>query len=317
MDLKSILYPILFLGITGSFFGVILSVASKIFYIKQDPKVIAVRNALPGANCGACGFPGCDGMASAICSGKAPVNGCVIGGNDTAEKIAELMGVNAGNVERNVACVLCQGACGKAKNKYDYHDLVDCRLISDFQKGQKACTFGCCGGGTCVSVCEFDAIHMVNGVAQVDKEKCVACMKCINICPKGIIKLVPYKSKTVVKCMSNDVGKIVRANCNIGCISCKMCEKNCPKDAIHVEDNLARIDYEKCINCCKCVSVCPTGAIFCEYPDRVAKMKEREKERKQKEMEAKKLAAQKAKEETQAAPSTKTATAVLEKEENK
>ncbi|WP_308533646.1 RnfABCDGE type electron transport complex subunit B [uncultured Peptoniphilus sp.] len=313
MDIKSILFPVLFLGITGTLFGVILSVASKIFYVKTDPKVIAVRNALPGANCGACGFPGCDGMADAICTGSAPVNGCVIGGSETAEKVAEIMGFNAENVERNVAVVLCQGTCGKAKNKYDYHDLVDCRLISDFQKGQKACQFGCCGGGTCVSVCEFDAIHMVDGVAKVDKEKCVACKKCIDICPKQIIKLRPYKSKTVVKCMSMDVGKVVRNNCTIGCIACKMCEKNCPKDAIHVIDNLARIDYDKCINCGMCVSVCPTGAIDCEYKERVAKMKERAAEKKKKEAEEKraKLAAEKAEKEAQVANDNKSVTEVI------
>ena len=197
------------------------------------------------------------------------------------------MGVNAGNVDRNVAVVHCQGDCNKAKNKYDYNDLVDCRLIADYQQGAKACNFGCCGGGTCVSVCEFDAIHMVNGVAVVDKEKCVACMKCINICPKKIISLRPYKSKTVVECKSLDSGKVVRTNCSIGCIGCGICEKNCPKDAIHVENNLASIDYDKCINCGICVSKCPTGAIYCEYPERVEKMKQKEKEKKEKERQAK------------------------------
>ena len=292
MELSTILTPAIFLGIAGAFFGVILSIASKVFYVEVDPKVAEVRDALPGANCGACGFPGCDGLAEAIASGKAPVNGCVIGGADTAEKVSTIMGVNAGNVDRNVAVVHCQGDCNKAKNKYDYNDLVDCRLIADYQQGAKACNFGCCGGGTCVSVCEFDAIHMVNGVAVVDKEKCVACMKCINICPKKIISLRPYKSKTVVECKSLDSGKVLRNNCSIGCIGCGICEKNCPKDAIHVENNLASIDYDKCINCGICVSKCPTGAIYCEYPERVEKMKQKEKEKKEKERQAKLAEAQ-------------------------
>ncbi len=287
MDFNTILTPIIFLGIVGAFFGIVLSIASKVFAVEVDPKVIEVRNALPGANCGACGYPGCDGLAEAIVAGDAPTNACLIGGAESAEKVSAIMGVNASNVERKVATVLCQGDCDKAKNKYDYNDLKDCRLISDFQQGSKACSYGCCGGGTCVSVCEFDALHMVNGVAVVDKEKCVSCMKCINICPKKIIKLVPYKAKTVVKCQSYDKGKDVRVKCQVGCIACGLCEKNCPKDAIHVEDNLARIDYDKCINCGICVSKCPTGAIFCEYPERVAKMKEREKAKKEKEKQEK------------------------------
>lgn len=290
MDIKLILLPVLFLGIVGAFFGVVLSIASKVFAVEVDPRVAAVRDVLPGANCGACGFPGCDGLAAAIASGEAPVTGCVIGGTETADAVANVMGVNSGNVERNIACVLCQGDCNKAKNKYDYNGLVDCRLIADYQQGVKECNYGCCGGGTCVSVCEFDAIHIVNGVAVVDKEKCVACMKCINICPKNIIKLRPYKSKTVVECSALDPGKVVRNNCKVGCIACGLCERNCPKDAIHVENNLASIDYDKCINCGICVSKCPTGAIYCEYPDRVEKMKQREKEKKAKEAEAKKKA---------------------------
>ncbi|WP_036729445.1 RnfABCDGE type electron transport complex subunit B [Peptoniphilus mikwangii] len=303
MDFKLIILPMIILAVIGAIFGVVLSIASKVFAVKVDEKVTAIRDVLPGANCGACGFPGCDGLAQAIADGKAPVTACAIGGKEVADCIADVMGVNAENVDKMVANVLCQGTCGKAKEKYNYNGLVDCRLISDFQRGSKSCNYGCVGGGTCVTVCEFDAIHIVDGVAKVDKEKCVACKKCIEICPKHLIDLIPYKAKTVVDCHSNDVGKDVRVNCSVGCIACKLCEKNCPKDAIHVVDNLARIDYTKCINCGICVSKCPTGAIFCEYPERVEKMKERQRleaEKKKKELLEAKRAQQEAAEKANA-----------------
>ncbi len=278
MEINQIIYPALILAVIGAAFGVLLSIASSVFAVEVDERVVKVRQALPGANCGACGYPGCDGLAQAIADGKAPVEACVIGGSEVAKEIASLLGTNALDVERIVANVQCQGSCGKAKDKYSYEGLQDCRLISDFQKGSKSCTYGCVGGGTCVSVCEYDAIHVVDGVAVVDKEKCVACKKCTAICPKGIISMVPYKAKTVVECFSKDSGKVVRTNCSIGCIACGLCEKNCPKDAIHVTDNLAKIDYDKCINCGICVSKCPTGAIYCEYPEKVEKIKQRQKE---------------------------------------
>ncbi|WBW50559.1 RnfABCDGE type electron transport complex subunit B [Peptoniphilus equinus] len=293
--METILLPIVALGITGALFGILLSIASKVFAVEVDERVIAVRNCLPGANCGACGFPGCDGLANAIAEGSAPVTGCVIGGKETADNVAQVMGVNAGDVERKVANVLCQGTCENAKNKYRYEGLQDCRLISDFQKGSKACSFGCVGGGSCVSVCEFDAIHLVDGIAKVEKPNCVACMKCIEICPKNIIDLVPYKAQTVVECHSNDPGKDVRTYCKTGCIACGLCEKNCPKDAIHVENNLAKIDYEKCINCGICASVCPTSAIGTEYPEKVEKIKAAKKaqaEKKKQEALAAKQAAE-------------------------
>lgn len=272
---ENILYATLILGALGLFFGLVLAVASKAFAVEMDPKVVQVLDALPGANCGACGFPGCEGLANAIAAGDAPANSCAIGGQETADKVADIMGVNAGNLERQVAVVRCQGDCNKTKNKYEYGGLVDCRLISDFAQGSKGCSSGCLGGGTCVSVCEFDAIHVIDGLAVVDKEKCVACKKCIDICPKNIIGLMPHKQQTEVKCSTHDAGKVVRTNCEIGCIGCGICEKSCPKDAIHVTDNLAKIDYEKCINCGICASKCPTNAIFVEYPERVEKMKEK------------------------------------------
>lgn len=279
MLVQDIIRAAIVLAILGGAFGVLLSIASRVFYVEMDPRVVNILDALPGANCGACGYPGCEGMATAIASGEAPVNGCAIGGQEVADKVADIMGVNAGNVDREVAVVRCQGDCAKAKQKYDYNGLVDCRLIGDYVGGSKACGAGCLGGGTCTAACEFDAIHLVDGIAQVDKEKCVACKKCIEICPKGIIGLMPYKQKTEVKCSTNDPGKVVRTNCSIGCIGCGICEKNCPKDAIHVENNLAKIDYDKCINCGICASKCPTGAIFVEYPERVEKMKEAAKKK--------------------------------------
>lgn len=259
--MTNIINSILLLGGMGLLFGILLSIASNVFAVELDPKVEAMLNALPGANCGACGFPGCEGLANAINDGRAPVTACPIGGQKVANNLAEIIGVNAGNVERNVAVVLCQGDCDKAKNKFQYEGIKDCRIANELVGGPKTCTYGCLGCGTCEDVCMFDAITMVNGVAVIDKEKCTSCMKCIEICPRKIIELVPYDNEVVVKCKSEDAGKEVRSYCSVGCIGCKICVKNCPEEAFIFENNLARINYEKCTSCGICVEKCPTKAI--------------------------------------------------------
>ncbi|WP_353096654.1 RnfABCDGE type electron transport complex subunit B [Tissierella praeacuta] len=257
-----ILNPVLVLGGLGLAFGILLSIASNVFAVKVDPKVEQVRSVLPGANCGACGFPGCDGLANAIADGKAPVNACNVGGKPVAEKIADIMGVNATNVEKKVATVLCQGNCDKAKEKYRYEGIKDCRAANILQGGSKACSYGCLGCGTCKDVCAFGAIEIIDGIAVINKDKCTACMKCIEACPKSIIELVPYDNQFVVKCKSNDPGKEVRSKCSTGCIGCQICVKNCPEEAISFENNLAKINYDKCVNCGICAGKCPTKAIY-------------------------------------------------------
>lgn len=258
----SIVYPIAVLGGLGLLFGVGLSLASKAFSIDSDPRIDEVRKALPGANCGACGYPGCDGLATAIVAGEAPVNACSVGGAPVAEVVADIMGVNAAESIRYVATVLCQGDCDKAKEKYIYDGIQDCRAQNILAGGSKSCSYGCLGCGTCKDVCEFDAIQIIDGIAVIDKEKCTSCKKCISVCPKGIIELIPYEQEVIVRCKSNDSGKIVRGNCSIGCIGCRICVRNCPEEAFMFENNLAKIDYEKCINCGICAEKCPTKAIW-------------------------------------------------------
>lgn len=257
-----ILIPVGVLGGLGLLFGVLLAFASKVFAVEVDPKVEELIKALPGANCGACGYPGCQGLANALFEGKAPVNACPIGGQKVADHVADILGVNSEVVEKNVAVVLCQGDCDKAKDKYIYEGITDCRVAATLSDGAKGCSYGCLGCGTCKGVCEFDAIEMVNGLAVINREKCTACMKCIEICPKKIIELVPYDNHAIVMCKSEDTGKEVRSKCSIGCIGCKICVKNCPEDAFSFENNLAKINYEKCTNCMICVEKCPTKAII-------------------------------------------------------
>lgn len=139
---------------------------------------------------------------------------------------------------------------------------MDCRAQNMLAGGSKSCSYGCLGYGTCKDVCEFDAIQIIDGIAVIDKDKCTACKKCISVCPKGIIELIPYEQEIIVKCKSRDLGKIVRNNCSIGCIGCGICAKNCPQEAIKLENNLAKVDYEKCINCGICAEKCPTKAIY-------------------------------------------------------
>lgn len=263
-----ILKPVLVLSFLGLLFGVLLSIASKIFEVKMDPLVGNILGVLPGANCGACGFPGCEGLANAIASGKAPTNACTIGGPSVAAKVANVMGTEALDVDRQVAVVRCNGTCDNAVNKYNYHGIKDCRYMAQIGGGNKACSYGCLGCGTCKDVCAFGAIEMVDGVAVIIKDKCVACNKCVEICPKKIIEMMPYKRHTVVKCASHDKGKFVKSACSVGCIGCKMCVKKCPKETIKFEDGLAHIDYTNCVDCKSCVKVCPTKAIHDDRPER-------------------------------------------------
>ncbi|WP_066504368.1 RnfABCDGE type electron transport complex subunit B [Abyssisolibacter fermentans] len=266
--INSIVYPAVTLGGLGLIFGAGLGIASKKFAVKVDPKVEAVRAALPGANCGACGYPGCDGYANAVAAGKAPVNGCPVGGAAAAEKIAEIMGVNAGAGVKMVARVLCNGTTCNAHEKFDYAGIEDCKAASMVAGGSKSCQYGCLGLGSCLDVCDFGAISIVDGIAHIDKEKCTACGKCIKACPKAVIQLVPYDQKVVVDCNSKEFGKDVKSKCSTGCIGCQMCVKACPFDAMTFENKLAKIDYDKCKNCMVCAEKCPTGAIYALLEDR-------------------------------------------------
>lgn len=262
MDTQAIIYAICSIGGLGIIFGAILGFASKIFAVDEDPRIGQVIECLPGANCGGCGYPGCGGLATAIVEGKAPVNACAVGGAACAAKIADVMGVVAEENEPMVAFVKCGGTCEKAQDNYEYDGIDDCIMASQLVGStSKSCAYGCMGLGSCVKACQFGAIKIENGIAVVNPELCVACGKCVATCPKHIIDMVPLKKKVKVQCSSKDAGKAVMQVCSAGCIACKICEKNCKFDAIHVIDNLAVIDYDKCKNCGVCANKCPKKVI--------------------------------------------------------
>jgi Na+-translocating ferredoxin:NAD+ oxidoreductase RNF subunit RnfB len=261
MDINSIIVPGLTLGTMGLLFGAGLAYASQKFAVEVDPRAVKIGDALPGANCGGCGYPGCGGFATAVVAGEAPVNGCPVGGPDCAAAIAEIMGLDAGDSVKMVAKVLCNGG-SNCQDSFKYDGYSDCRAASMLQGGEKSCKYGCLGLGTCVNVCPFDAMFInEQGIAEIDKDKCVACGKCIDACPKAVIGMVPYEQEVIVDCNNKERGGFVKKNCSVACIACGMCERNCPFDAIKVVDNVAVIDYDKCTNCMVCVEKCPTKAI--------------------------------------------------------
>ena len=260
--MKTILLSIAVLGVLGALFGAILAFASKIFHVEVDPKQAAVRECLAGANCGGCGYPGCDGYAAAVAKGEAPTNRCVAGGAETAAKIAEVMGVSASDVEKMVAFVPCSGTDGHAELRFNYTGPQDCRAAMLFGgKSNKTCTFACIGLGNCVKACPFDAIHIVDGVAKVDRDKCVGCGTCVDTCPKSIIKLLPASQRVMPACGNHDKGAKVMKVCDNGCIGCMKCQRECPSDAITVLENLAVVDASKCVACGHCAEICPRHII--------------------------------------------------------
>ena len=241
--------------------GAGLVFAGRKFYVEVDEKEIAVREVLPGNNCGACGYAGCDAVAAAIAKGEAPVNTCPVGGAPVAAKVGEIMGLTAEDKERLVAFVMCKGSCEVTQNQGTYIGVKDCRTALLSGVSVTDCDYGCMGFGTCASVCPQEAIKVVDGVAVVDREKCIGCGLCVRNCPKHIIELVPYKNNVSVQCSNRDKGPLVRKVCTAGCIGCSMCVRQCEHDAVHVVDNLAHVDYNNCVQCGKCVEKCPAKVI--------------------------------------------------------
>lgn len=249
------------IGGIGLILGVGLTYAGKVFAVTVDERVVQVREVLPGANCGACGFTGCDNYADAVVEDGAETNLCPVGGSAVAEKVAAIMGVEAGAFKRTAARVLCNGRRSVSKEKYDYQGIDSCAAAAQLFGGHKSCVYGCLGHGDCFKVCPFDAIVMTGGVARVIEDRCKACEKCVAACPKGLIEMIDKTKKYSVMCKSRDKGAVTKRNCQVGCIGCTRCVKACEFDAIHMEGTLAKIDYDKCTNCGECTKVCPTMAI--------------------------------------------------------
>lgn len=242
--------------------GIVLSMAEKVFHVEIDEKTEAIREALPGSNCGGCGFAGCDACADAIAKGTAPITACPVGGAPVAEKISAIMGQEIGEMERMVAYIKCDGHSEKRKSDYNYFGIDSCSYAALMPGSSPySCKDGCLGYGSCAKVCPESAIRIIDRKAVVDEVLCVACGKCIRTCPHNLIELVPANAKYRVQCSSHVKGKDVRDACTSGCISCKICEKTCPNDAIKVTNNIAKIDYSKCNECGQCEQKCPRKII--------------------------------------------------------
>ncbi len=264
MDLDIFVNAIPSMGILGALFAGGLAYSSVKFAVKEDPRKEEIDKILPGANCGACGYPGCASFAEAVVKGEAEPNGCPVSDAETAEKIAEIMGLDSGasSAERQIAQVLCQGGNAETFNKAEYQGIAKCRAANKVANA-KSCEYGCLGFGDCISVCPFDAIYMNdNGLPVVDVDKCTGCEKCVIECPRDIIELMSNTEEIVVKCKSILKGKEVKLACEKGCIGCTLCANKCPVDAIKMVDDLPVVDAEACIGCGVCTKFCPTDAIL-------------------------------------------------------
>lgn len=262
MDFSYLINPVLAIGATSLAFGLVLGYAGKKLEVQVDDRIQSILDVLPGANCAGCGYAGCYLFAEALVEGRAPLGGCPVGGAAVAQSIADILQVDAGEFERHVAFVKCMGTVAVAYYRYSYEGILDCNAAVQLAGGgTKNCTHGCIGLGSCKNLCKYGAIQLVNHIAVIDPEKCIACGKCLTACPKRLIELVPEKSPVRVSCFSKEKGKDVKLRCSAGCIGCKLCEKVCNFDAITVTGNLAKVDYQKCTHCLACVKKCPSKVI--------------------------------------------------------
>ncbi|MDP8221200.1 MAG: RnfABCDGE type electron transport complex subunit B [Candidatus Stygibacter frigidus] len=260
------IYAIIILGALGLIYGLGLAFASKKFHVDVDPKIEAIVEALPSANCGACGYPGCAGYAEAIVMNDEELNKCAPGGAAVVGEIAAIMGKEASAAERKIAVIKCQsGGANNTFFRYEYQGVTTCKAAVMINNGPNLCSWGCVFQNDCMAACQFDAISIdENGMRIVDKDKCTGCGACVKACPRNLIELAGEKKRVHILCSSHDKGAESRKVCGnkTACIGCTMCVKKCPKDAIEMKNNLAVLNYDLCIMCGLCADACPTGAIF-------------------------------------------------------
>lgn len=250
-------------AIIGLLCAVMLVLAAKFFAVPENKKLSDIRECLPGANCGACGYTGCDGYAKALATDDSvKTNLCIPGADATAANIAHILGKEAEDVIEQVAVIRCYGDCSHTVNKMDYVGINSCEAVKTMYGGKGKCGFGCMGFGDCVKSCPQHAICLQNGIAHINPRLCIGCGICTRTCPQGLIALMSDEENVLVTCSNKERGAIAKAKCSNACIGCKKCEKNCPTHAITVQNNLAQIDYSLCIKCELCAQNCPVGCIL-------------------------------------------------------
>jgi len=271
--IKIALGGVVLLGCIGLFFGIGLAIAAHKFAVEVNPLIEEVTESLPLAQCGGCGYPGCEGYAIAVVTDPdVPPNLCFPGKEAVANRVAELTGKKMAAVEDQMAVVRCSRVEGRVSHKHEYIGFASCTAANLGFGGPSKCQYACIGLGECKAVCPFDAIEMVENFPVVNPDKCVSCGACVKICPKGIIELQTLKARVWVPCSTKDLGKVVKSVCEVGCIGCKLCVKVCPADAVTYEDNKIKIDHKACIEygpACEevCVAKCPRD-IFRMYDGR-------------------------------------------------
>lgn len=257
-----ILHSLAWIGLTGLLLGTALAVAAKYLAVKEDPRIAAITDLLPAANCGGCGYAGCAEYAKAIVTTNAEISLCAPGGADCVAAIAAFLGVTAAVAERMTALVLCCGDNEKARRRFAYNGISDCAAAHATAGGDKSCTWGCLGYGSCGRICPVNAITFTNGLARVNKQLCIACGKCVAVCPRKLIKLVPAAARIHVMCSSRDKGPVVKQLCTTGCIGCRLCTKSGDEGAFVMEGFLARVDYSIPITHEEVIEKCPSKCIL-------------------------------------------------------
>jgi RnfABCDGE-type electron transport complex B subunit len=258
-----ILDSALILGGLGLFFGFLIAMANKKFYVWEDPRISDVEELLPNSNCGACGQPGCRAFAEGVVKGTLQPSGCTVMGEEDMADVASYLGVEAGAANKRVARLLCAGGKNEAARNSDYAGLETCKAAAAVAGGGKACNWGCLGLADCEEACLLDAIFMNDDLLPVViPERCTACNDCVVACPKDLFELMPIEQKLIVQCKNLLKGDAAEDLCSVACNTCNRCVADSEPGVIEMINNLAVINYEKNeLTSPKAIERCPTGAI--------------------------------------------------------